>query len=377
MMELVRTTALLFAAFSTAARHLDAQTPVPSVSISFGVDTTVPQVRAIVGVMRAYLAHPDSGGFRSNLWSTRDPRDRRWGDITAPLAYQDAPGIIAGVIKTDAGDSLYVVKTAYARPDSSGTGRLIALQRIYAVREGNEWRLSNAIIRLTRGWQRLHSGRITYSYEPGQHPHPEAVRRAGRFIDSVATLFGVRPPDSLDYYVTSSKDSYFRIIGLDFFISEEELGGQTLVSPGIVLSGNPALGDSYLHELVHAVLGSHGSRNYVVAEGCAVWLGGAHGQSYPEMLEWLGRYQKAHPTLHLADLIQDSADAGSDADRTDAMKTTGAMLAEAVYRHRGTTGLRELNATAFGPDATLIAMRQALPEYAQDLDRWWRALPEK
>jgi hypothetical protein len=330
--------------------------------------------------MRAYLAHPDSGGRRNGLWSTRDPRDRRWGDITATLAYQNAPATILGVLGTDAGDSLYVVKTAYARPDSSAATRLIALQRIYAVREGTTWRLSNALPRLTRDWRRLAAGRITYWYEPGQYPHPGAVRRAGRFVDSVATLFGVQPPDSLDYYVTGSADTYHRILGLDFFVTGSgpgtEWGGLTLPVPGIVLSGNPALGDSYLHELVHAVLASHQTQNYVIGEGIAVWLGGARGRSFPEMVAWLRRYQQAHASLRLEGLIQGSAASGSDADRSDALRTTGAMLVDAVYRRRGVAELRALNATAIGPDATLAALRRELPEYASDLDRWWRATPE-
>jgi hypothetical protein len=367
----------LFAAITQGGPPaLHAQTPVPAVSVSYGVDTTIPEVGAIVRVMRAYLAHPDSGGRHNSLWGTRDPRDRRWGDITAPLAYQDAPATILGVVGTDAGDSLYVVKTAYARPDTDQATRLIALQRIYAVREGSDWRLSNTLMRVTRDWQRLHAGRITYWYEPGQRPHPEAVRRAGRFVDSVATLFGVQPPDSLDYYVTSSADSYHRIIGLDFFVTASgpnaELGGLTLLSPGIVLSGDPALGDSYFHELAHAVLGLHQSQNYVVAEGIAVWLGGTRSRSFPEMVAWLRRYQEAHAALRLEDVLRGSAAGGSDADRSDALRTTGAMLVDDVYRRRGAAGLRTLNATAVGPDATLATMRRELPEYASDLDRWWR-----
>ena len=59
---------------------------------------------------------------------------------------------------------------------------------------------------------------FTYWYEPGQEAHPDAVRRAGRFVDSVAALFGVTPPAKLDYYVTGSIDAAYHIIGLEFFV---------------------------------------------------------------------------------------------------------------------------------------------------------------
>lgn len=378
--RVVAIAALSFAAalVATPASSLAGQAAVPTVSTSFGVDTAIPQVGAIVRLMRAYLARPDSAGRRSNLWSTRDPLDSRSGDVTWPLAYQEAPATILGVNGTDDGDSLYVVKTAYARTDSCGPAvRPIALQRIYAVREGREWRLSNALQRLTRDWQQLRAGRITYWYEPGQHPHPAAVRRAGRFVDSVAALFGVQPPEALDYYVTSSADVYHRIIGLDFFVTASgpgtEHGGLTLPFAGIVLSGNPALGDGYLHELVHAVLGPSWTQNDVVSEGIATWLGGAQGRSYHDMLVLLRRYQADHPSLSLAELIRGVPSAGSDQARSDALKGTGALFAETVYRTRGLAALRALKDATAGEEATLAIMRQDLPDHAEDLDAWWRA----
>ena len=164
----------LFAAVHLlSASALRAQRAVAAVSTSFGVDTTIADVAAIVSVMRAYLAHPDSVGWHSELWSTRDARDRRWGDLTATLAYQGYPATILGVIGTDPGDSLYVVKTLYARADTSSQAiRTLALQRIYAVREAGGWRLSNALPRLTRGWQRLQAGRSHIGTNPGNTRMP-------------------------------------------------------------------------------------------------------------------------------------------------------------------------------------------------------------
>ena len=288
------------------------------VSTRFGVDTSIAEVGAIVTVMRAYLAHPNASDYRSEWWSTRDERDRLSGDLTATLAYQGYPATIVGVMGTDAGDSLYVVKTLYARADSNRSGgvRALALQRLYAVREAGEWRLSNALPRMTRRWQRLQAGRITYWYEPGQEAHPDAVRRAGRFVDSVAALFGVTPPAKLDYYVTGSIDAAYRIIGLEFFVvasgpSEEFGGAHASPRAGIVLSGNPALGDAYLHELVHATLGASQTSNYMLGEGMATWLGGAHGLSYREMVSFLRQYQLDHPTVRLDDLLRWTTRRGS------------------------------------------------------------------
>ena len=141
-----------------------------------------------------------------------------------------------------------------------------------------------------------------------------------------------------------------------------------------MLSGNPALGDSYLHELVHAVLGPSQTSNYLLDEGMATWLGGARGRSYREMLGLLRRYQLDHAAVRLEDLLHGdfAPERGSAQAQTDALKATGAMFVYAVYRRRGTAGLVALNAAAGGEDATLEVMRQELPNYASDLNRWWR-----
>src|SRR3954462_9827719 len=81
-----------------------AQTPAPTVSLGFGVDTNVAQVRQIVLLTRAYLTHPDSSA-RSGLWSTRAPLDPRTSDL-AMQAYLGFPATIVGVTGMGQDDSV-------------------------------------------------------------------------------------------------------------------------------------------------------------------------------------------------------------------------------------------------------------------------------
>ena len=77
-----------------------------------------------------------------------------------------------------------------------------------------------------------------------------------------------------------------------------------------------------------------------------------------------------HPTVRLEDLLREdySPQFGTAKAQTDALKATGAMFVDAVYRERGTAGLVALNKVARGEDATLEAMRQELPRYASELE---------
>src|SRR6266498_3669048 len=111
-----------------------AQTPSPRVSLSFGVDTSIAQVRDIVHLTAAYLAHPDTSARSRGLWSEEGSNDPRFADL-ATKAYQGFPATILGVTGTGSGDSVFVVRLIHATADSSGTQiRPLALQRFYAIR---------------------------------------------------------------------------------------------------------------------------------------------------------------------------------------------------------------------------------------------------
>lgn len=372
---------ILLAAGVVACVTAAAQTPAPSVTTSFGVDTSITEVRDIVRLTRAYLANPDTSARSKGLWS-RSSLDARYGDLAAEV-YQGFPATIVGVTGTGPGDSVFVVKIIHGSADSTGT-RLqpIALQRIYAVRAPGSpygWQLSAPLPRLTRYWIRRDSGRITYWYAPGQVPSPTKAARATAFIDSVAKLFDVRPPSHLDAYVTATMDEGQRLFGLDFFVENSGpgtgLGGRG-GGPGILILSNPKLGEAYLHELVHAVLGPTVEvRNPMFGEGVATWLGGSGGRSLPELYAALRQYQQAHPSVSLTELLQSHG--GESLDAGVAFIATRALIIDSIYRSYGVGGLKEF-AKIPGPDTQLI---KVLPKYIKGMDedpnRWWREETER
>src|ERR671918_472582 len=196
-----RTLALsVLAASVPQSEYLQAQIPPPSVSISdFGVDTSDADVGAIVRLLRSYLANPDTSRAARTLWLTADTFDQQFGDLHRGFAYQGVPATIIGVLSAGPGDSVYVAKIIYATADSARRQiRPVALQRLYVVRAASAehgWQLSNALPRLTRDWPTRRVGRITFHYAPGQHVDRERANLAMRFVDSVAQLFALPPPE--------------------------------------------------------------------------------------------------------------------------------------------------------------------------------------
>jgi hypothetical protein len=355
------------------------------VSLSWGIDTTDANVRDIVRLVRSYLAQPDSSARSRGLWSTATEFDRRIGDLTMPMgAYQGFPATIVGVTSDGPGDSVYTVKVIYADADS--TRRRIsplALQRLYAVQETGApfgFRLAGALPRLTSHWERRSRGRMTFWYAPGQQPNSDRIVRAERFVDSVAKLFGVPAPPHIDVYVTAAMDEAERAIGLDFFPRAGSGRGGSTLPFNIVLAGDPAVGEEYPHEFVHAVLGpTFPSNNGLFGEGVATWLGGSQGRTLRQLYVHLRQYQELQPKLTFADLLRGPQDAGARA-WTDAHRATGALVVDTIYRRGGITGLRAFALVRRDPDTLLAALPAQLGLASGDptaLDRWWRAEAER
>jgi hypothetical protein len=383
VLRFVRVMAVALTASGICSR-LHSQTPAASVSLGFGVDTAIVDVGHIVSLTRAYLAQPDSSARSRGLWSTADEFDRRYGDITAADVYQGFRATIVGIVPVSPEDSVYVVKILHATADSSGQSiSPLALQRLFAVRESGApfaFRLSAALPRLTKSWERRSKGALTFHYAPGVQPNLGKINQSARFVDSVATLFHVPPPSHLDVYVAQTIDEAQRATGLDFAIEASGpgngVGGRTLAS-GIILSGDPRVGEAYFHEFVHAVLGpTLRPGTALLGEGIPTWLGGSQGKSPRDMYALLKREQDADPRLTLTDVLDydfqnKPAKLGSDLQRA-----TGALFANAVYRERGIACLRKL-AQLRGDTNSLMRELAAQLElgdpHSESLDSWWRA----
>lgn len=370
--------ALIALAIQPAIPHqVLAQTPAPSVSLGFGVDTTIAEVRDIVSLTRAYVAHPDSSARAKGLWSTKSAVDARYGDL-ASEAYQGFPATIVGVIGTGPGDSVFVVRVLHASADSDGKRVTpFALQRFYAVRAPGSpfgWQLSSPLTRLVRVWRHRNAGRITFWYEPGQPESPQKARAAARFVDSVARLFSVPPPTHLDAYVAGTMESDLRLTGLDFSVEASGpgsgLGGRGGAAD-LLLLANPALGEAYLHEFVHAVLNPRlQSRNLIFEEGVAVWLGGSENRSLKELYSLLRRYQNAHPEVSMREVFDHTAP--DEREAGVALNATRGLIVEEIYRSSGISGLLRFAKEGGSTADILKALPSYLPEVRSSGD-WWRS----
>ena len=141
------------------ASSLEAQ-KVPRVDPGWGVDTTAAawaeapwhaSVREIYAAWRQYLLTDAYLQIPTKHWSSSEQRKWPAYDLTAGVAYKGMPATVLDI--RPAGNGEFIVKTLFASV-SNQVIRPVALTRVFAVREGEQWVFANAMARLTRGWRR-------------------------------------------------------------------------------------------------------------------------------------------------------------------------------------------------------------------------------
>lgn len=351
-----------------------AQVPVERVALGWAIDTTTSPTREIVAVVLSYyrLAHP--GRQPTPLWSQDEQARFPYYDLTADLLYQQFPATIVEVTPVSEDSTTWVVKTLFARADSDGADiQPLGLQRLYARRTGDTWQLHGALAVLTQGWRARPIGRITYNFDPA-YPFNEArAHEANRFVDSVAAVLGVAPPVAIHYYLSNSFEAMRRLQGFDWSLSRSMVGAQAIPEDQLLFCGSPIHGEVFRHELVHLVLAAYGparTRNRLIEEGIATWLGGGmRGPNYSAYLRLLASYLAAHPDVTLRELL--SSFGGDDSP----YYATGAMVADVVFHRGGLPALQRLLQIGTTTDQLLAALPGELAVPAEGLNQWWRATP--
>jgi hypothetical protein len=366
------------ASLMLAAGMATAQEPVRVVP-GWGVDTTGggawtddgAAVRAIYERWATYLRSNPRAQAPTPLWSAAE--QARWTnyDLTASIAYQGMPATVVDIRPAgpEGAPGEYVVKTLFATAVGAAREiKPIALTRVYAVREGGAWVFSNALERVTQGWREETVGPIRYVIEPGYAFDPERARAAVTFADSVAAAYGVPALDSLTYYLTSSPDQVHRLRGVDWTFGSVGYGYASAANR-MILTGNPAVGEAYRHELVHVLLQplhAAGRTHGIIAEGIATWLGGSLGHDFPTLMREYAAFLRDRPEITLDAVLteQGGLDLGA--------RPAGALLTMMVHEAGGVAAVKTLLESGRSMDDLRTALMRLLGTDWTEIGSQWR-----
>lgn len=301
-------------------------------------------VREVLAVWRAYLQDRPDSLHATPHWSAAEQRALPPGadyDLTRHFVFQDAgwarafrPTVL-DVLPAALDSSAWTVRTLVARAGSAGDVRVLGIVRSRVMRERGRWVLVSPLAEGLRDWRRVRVGRLAYRVAPGRAFDAPRAARAARFVDSLATAFGVAAPDSITYLVAGSADEAQRALGMDWAL---ETPGRAYAPNRLLYSGNPALGEFYAHELAHVVLDPVAGAGVpgMAQEGVATWVGGSVGRGFPALMREYGAFLRAHPAVTVTGTVQGAYDYDAG------WRPLGALLFQLVYERGGMPAVRAL-----------------------------------
>ncbi|MGI9139850.1 MAG: hypothetical protein ACR2GJ_01940 [Gemmatimonadaceae bacterium] len=338
---------------------------------SWGVDPALIALPAVVRTWRDYLAVRADPTKRLRFWSSADQRRTPDPDllVASERYILDANAVLVEALPLAAGDSSrWVLRTMYVGAGTAAHPGLLAMERIYMVREGGRWVLAHASAFETEGWQRAQVGPIEYVVHPAVRFNAARAAETARWAEATSERFGITNAAPITYYQVPDLQAAFRVMGLDWAISSDRVGGKANSPARVVFAANPRFGEAYRHELVHVLLHPLvGGSSSFVSEGIAYWLGGARGNSYPEMMRDLSLHLASQPAVGLGSILTSD---GSGA-LAHARLPAAAGVFEIAHRRGGDSGVLRFVAALGKDEPALDAVARALGVAPAELELAW------
>lgn len=304
----------------------------------------------------------------SPLWLTSE-RERwlRYDLAGGYLPDSATPHVVEIQREPGVGHEYRVVTRFESQNENNAMRSRVITMTAFAVRTNEGWRFGNALLRLTRSWRRVSVGPITYVLEPGYEFDRARADRAVTFVDSLATAFAVPQIEPLTYFLTTSVDEVYRVMGLETDKRWGPVGGAAQPVNHLLFSGIPGNGESYRHELAHIVLMPlMASTFYFISEGVPTWLGGTTGMDFPTAARLFAGFLQTHPGVTLDSIMIGSYSA------TELYPAAGVFIAMA-FDHGGVDAIKALYDTGYQMEEFRKASESVFGCTWVDIAAEWRA----
>jgi hypothetical protein len=242
-------------------------------------------------------------------------------------------------------DSGFVIRTLFAKQTDSGYSRPFCITQIASKVENGTYKLCNLLPISTRYWRRESVGSITFIFPSDHHFNRELAERMNSFVDSLTTLWGIKP-FATEFYLANDMSDIMKMRGFDFYIGEgynQGVGGVTDISNRIVFGAGQD--EWYPHEFVHVYINPlfPNAHRYFL-EGYAALLGGSKGHDWLWHTKRIQQYLEEHRSLDLNNLLAFS----HFDDATGPIYVFGGLFCRLALEKGGLPTLRQL--MSFGPE---------------------------
>lgn len=311
------------------------------VEIHSRVDTTKSEIKEIATLWENYLNSEPDKISDNPYWNEEEKAKYKDFDFSRTLLYKFPSNQLLRnfrpkILSIEKEGEQYGIRTIYSADGLEGEYRTSdpwAIQKVYAVRENNQWRLKNSLPVITNNWNRKAVGKITFIYSSDHTFNEELAVKANEFCNQVKDEFNFPDWKPFDFYITESGDELGRLLNFDFF-SAGYTTGIGFNEKRILLSG---IGSEYYpHEFVHLIV-PKAERHSLIEEGFATWKGGQDGKAFEESASRFANELSKNDTVTFVDVLNRKW-----GWQYAAYYTTGAILCDSAYKKGGVKLVNEL-----------------------------------
>lgn len=307
------------------------------------VDTTDALNTEAIACLRRFCLFKLDTSRANDFWLTADLE--RFGGIHGELFAAEfdsvgepryPPTLLA--INSTGNPDERLLTVRWAEEDGAGIAKRVRyVFDFLAKRTGDGVRLSFPLDHLTRDWERIGMGPVTYIVSPGRTFSMEQAHQQVKDVERLAHFFDI-PAFPITYYSCTDPTELFRIRGYQQhpLMHVFPTGGRA-EGKDLVFSGNDK--EIYTHEVVHLFTGmKFQERPWVLDEGLATFLAGSSEKPYTWHRANLKAYL-ASGAMPDMEKVLTSYEPTYINEHTNLAYAIGGALCERILRTQGKEGL--------------------------------------
>jgi len=311
------------------------------VEIHSRVDTTNNEIKEIANLWINYLNSEPDKISDNPYWNKEEKAMYKDFDLSRSLLYQFPSEHLLihftpEILTIEKEGENYGIRTIFSAEGLKGEYRKSnpwCIQKVYAVKENNEWRLKNCLPIITADWNKKTVDKITFIYPPYHKFNQDLAEKANRFCNQIMNEFQFPDWKPFDFYITQSGDELGRLLNFDFFFAGYTTG-IGFNEKRMLLSGFGS--EYYPHEFIHLIVPQF-DRHGLIEEGFASWKGGQGGKTFEESAKLFANELVKNDTVTFLDVLNKKW-----GWEYAAFYTTGAILCNTALEKGGVKLVNEL-----------------------------------
>jgi hypothetical protein len=347
------------------------ENPPIKVEIHARVDTTNKEIKDIATLWTNYLNSEPDKISDNPCWNEAEKKRYQDFDLSRNSLFQFPSAQLLShyqpkILSIEKEGDHYGIRTIYSAEgleDEYRKSNPWAIQKLYAVKENNQWRLKNSLSIITAHWNRKTSGKITFIYPPSHPYSAELAEKASNFCNHITAEFGFAEWEPFDFYITQSSDELGRLLNFDFYFAGAAVG-KAFNENRILLS---SLGTEYYpHEFIHLILPKF-ERHNLIEEGFATWKGGSGQKTFEECAQRFANELSKNDTVTFSDVLNKTW-----GWQYAAFYTTGAILCHSAFEKGGAKLVNALLKIPRDDERLVDDLCVVLGRKKEDWDAFWR-----